>query len=272
MIFEFEHLPCHLAGLVQNDAPVLRVGVVAEVGPLVDEAPPLAVDHDAPGIGVLLEIVADGQVAELRRVEVPADGVAARPVAAGAGAGIDGHADAVAGVESGAAYLGKIPARPEIARAPFRVGLEAAGRQHDRAGAHVECLSLLPDLDAAHDTVVREQFHGSGAIKDLDAFALCRRVQRLDETRAAAPCLQHEAAPEFEPTVDLEGLLAVDRQELDALLAHPEHRLARAAHQRLAHVRVGPVLGDAPHVIEELIFGVGAEVGDGSLFLREVGH
>src|SRR2546430_8746783 len=41
--------------LLQNHAPVLGVGVVAEVGALVDEALALRVDIDAPGIGVRSE-------------------------------------------------------------------------------------------------------------------------------------------------------------------------------------------------------------------------
>ena len=80
---------------------------------------------------MLLEIVADGEIAELRRIAVPADGMAARPVAGRHGAGLQRHADAVAGVEAGAADLGELPARPEIARAHFGVGLEAAGGEHD---------------------------------------------------------------------------------------------------------------------------------------------
>src|SRR5258708_12965821 len=104
---------------------VFGIGVVAEIVALVDEALALGVDHDAKRVGMLLEIVADREIAEFRRVAVPADGVAARPVAIGHGADIERHADAVAGVEAGAAHLGEVPARPEIARAPFRLALAA---------------------------------------------------------------------------------------------------------------------------------------------------
>src|SRR5258707_11593625 len=59
-----EDLPGELPRLIQNDAAVLRVGVVAEVRSLVDEAPALGVDVDPPWIGMLLELVADREVAE----------------------------------------------------------------------------------------------------------------------------------------------------------------------------------------------------------------
>ena len=61
---------------------------------------------------MLLEAVADREVAELGRVAVPADRVAARPVAARRGADVQRHADAVAGVEARAADFGEIPPGP----------------------------------------------------------------------------------------------------------------------------------------------------------------
>ena len=33
---------------------------------------------------------------------------------------------------------------------------------------------------------------------------------------------------------------------------------------------VGAVLRDAPHVVEELVFGIGAEVGDREFFLGQI--
>ena len=77
-----EDLPRELARLPQNDRAILGIGVVAEVGTLVDEALTVGVEHDAPGIGVLLKAVADCEIAKLGRIAVPAHGVAAGPVAA----------------------------------------------------------------------------------------------------------------------------------------------------------------------------------------------
>src|SRR3546814_5552112 len=95
-----------------------------------DLAPPAGVDHDAELVGVLLEAVADGEIAELGRVVVPLAGMAARPVSEGRGADIQRHADAVARVEASAAHLRQLPARPQVARPPLGIGLETAAGEH----------------------------------------------------------------------------------------------------------------------------------------------
>ena len=78
-----EDLPGELTGLHEDDAAVFRVGVIAEVRALVDETFAIGIDHDAPRVGVLLEVVADRKVTELGRIAVPAYGVAAGPVSVG---------------------------------------------------------------------------------------------------------------------------------------------------------------------------------------------
>jgi hypothetical protein len=97
---------------------------------------------------VLLELVADREIAELGRIHLPLHGVAARPVAPRRSADLGRHADAVAGVEARAAHLGEVPARPEVAGAPFRVSLEAAAGQHDRLGVHVAFRAVVADAHA----------------------------------------------------------------------------------------------------------------------------
>ena len=101
--------------------------------PLVHEPSAVHVDDDAEGVGVLLVEVGDLAVAEGGRVEVPGDGVASAPVAEGLRADVEGHADAVAGVELGPAHLRRRPGRTQMALAHLGVRLEAARRQHDRA-------------------------------------------------------------------------------------------------------------------------------------------
>src|SRR6185437_11752857 len=98
-----------------------------------DEALARGVDHDRERIGVLLELIADREIAKFRRIHLPLHGMAARPVAAWAGADVERHADAVAGVVAGAAHLRHVPARAEIARAHFGVGFETAAGEHHRA-------------------------------------------------------------------------------------------------------------------------------------------
>src|SRR5262249_37395726 len=118
-------------------------------------------------IGVLLELVADREVAELRRVHLPLHGVAARPVAARRGADVGRHADAFAGVEAGAAHLGEIPARPEIARAPLGIGLEAAAGEHDRLAVQVALDAVAADAHAGDAHTVEEEAERPGRVADV---------------------------------------------------------------------------------------------------------
>src|SRR5205814_10543840 len=103
------------AGLVQNLAAVFGVGVAVEIEPLVEETLALGVDDDAERVVVLLETVADIEVAKGRGVEVPGDGMRSRPVPGNGSAEIQRHLQPLARVETRAAHLGEVPVRPEIA-------------------------------------------------------------------------------------------------------------------------------------------------------------
>ena len=267
-----EHLPGELPRLVEDHAAVLGVGVVAKVRALVDEALAFGVEHDAEGVGVLLELVAHREVAELGCVALPAHGVTARPVADRGGADVERHADHVAGVEARAAHLGQLPARAEVARAPLGVGLEAAAGEHHGFRLHLDRLAFLSHAHAVHAAVVGDQRGRARAVPDLHAVLLRRPGPGLDQPFAAADGLDGEPAPELELAVDLERLPAVDRREADALAAHPQQRLEALLDQDLGQVGVAAVLRDAPHVVEELLLGVGAEVGARDLLVGQVGH
>src|SRR3546814_5217588 len=93
-----EDLPGELPRLVEDFPTVFGIGVVAEVGAFVDEALAVCVDDDPERIAVLLEVVADGQVAEMRRVAFPADRMASRPITPGHGADVERHLYAFAHV------------------------------------------------------------------------------------------------------------------------------------------------------------------------------
>src|SRR5262249_10569620 len=266
-----EDLPGKLARLLQDHAAVLGGGVIAEVGAFIDEALAGGVDHDGERIGVLLELVADREVAELGRVHLPPNRVAARPVAARARADLKRHADSVAGVEAGAAHLGEVPAGAEIAGAPFRVGLEATAGEYDRLAVKLAHLAVVADAHALDAGAVREQVERAGAVADLDAALLRRLGQHVDKAGAAADRFDGKAAPELELALDLERLAAVDRDEAYALLAHPVERIKAARNQELDQVGIGAVLRHPRHVVEELLGRVGAEVGGVDLGLGEVG-
>ena len=181
-----EDLPGELPGLLQHHAAVFGIGVVAEIGALVDEALAVGIDQNRERIGVLLELIADREIAEFGRIHLPLHGMAARPVAAGARADLQRHADAVAGVEAGAAHLGEIPARAEIARAPFRIGFEAAAGKHHRLAAQIAFHAVVTDAHAFYAHAVGQELERARLIADLDAALGGGLGQHLDEARPAA--------------------------------------------------------------------------------------
>ena len=219
---------------------------------------------------MLLEIVADIEVSEFRRVHVPADGMAARPVAVRLGADLQRHVDAGAGVEAGAAHLGEIPGRSEIARAHLSVALEAAAGQHDCLGADPDLAALVAGDDAAHDAVFLDQRHRRRLVVDGNAGLHGGLVLKIDQARPAAPGFDREAAPELVLAVHLEGLAAIGGLEAHALGAHPLHGLEGAADQDVGQLGVAAIVGHPAHVVEILVGGVAAEIDVALFVLGEV--
>jgi hypothetical protein len=194
----------------------------------------------------------------------------ARPVARRRGPDIDRHADAVAGVVRRAPHLGQIPTRTQIAGAHFGIGLKATCREYDGAGRDVPELTLLAHLDATDGASVPDQRQGPGFIQDIDT-GLSRGVgQHLYQARPAADGFHRQAAPELELAIDLEGLAAVDGHETHTGLPHPDHGRKALADQYLAEVGIAAELGDAKHVVEKLVFGVGAEIGGRDFLVRQI--
>src|SRR5260370_18760097 len=113
---------------------------------------------------MLLELVASRQVAEFRGVAFPLHGVAARPVTGRAGADLKRHADAVAGVPAAAAHLCQIPAGAEIARAHFRIGLEAAAGKDDGPGTQLVQTVIPADAHAVDAAVLVDDAHGTAIV------------------------------------------------------------------------------------------------------------
>ena len=221
---------------------------------------------------MLLEIIADREIAEFRRVAVPADGVAARPVAGRHGADVERHLDAVAGVEARAADLGELPERPEIARAHFGIGLEAAGGEHHAFRLHLDGMPLVLDAHGLDAVVVGDQRQRACAVSDGDVVFARDLGELIDQARPAAPGFDGKPAPELELAVDLVGLAAPDRHEAHALVVHPQHGFLAAGDQNLAQVGIGAVFGNAAHVVEEFLLRVGAEVGFGDFLVGQVRH
>src|SRR5262245_35422238 len=108
--------------------------------------------------------------------------MAARPVAARARADLQRHADAVAGVETGAAHLREVPAGAKIARAPFRIGLEAASREHHRAPVDFAHLAVVAHAHALDAIAAAEKVECARLVADFDAALLRRLGEHVDET------------------------------------------------------------------------------------------
>src|SRR3954451_23556185 len=93
-----EDLPGEHAGLLQDFAAVFGVGIGVEIETLVEKALASGIDDDAKRIAVLLKPVADIEIADRRRVEVPGAGMRARPVPGRRRADVERHPVTLAGV------------------------------------------------------------------------------------------------------------------------------------------------------------------------------
>ena len=82
------------------------VGEAVEVEALVEEALAARVHQDAERVVVLLEAVADIEIAKGRGVQVPGDGMRPRPVPGNGRAEIERHLQPLARIEPRAAHLG----------------------------------------------------------------------------------------------------------------------------------------------------------------------
>ena len=122
--------------------------------------------------------------------------------------------------------------------------------------------------DAGHAPALADERDRRRLVDDPHAALLGGGVQRLEHLRAAAPDVQREPAPELELAVDLVGLPAEPGLQLHALAMHPGRRLEAVAHEDLAQVLVGAVLRQLEHVVEILLFGVGAEVDVREVLVR----
>ena len=147
-----------------------------EIEPLVDKALAVRVDDDAERVAVLLETVADIEVADRRGVQIPLHRVAARPVPGRRGADIERHLEALAGVVFGAAHLGQIPVGAEIAGAHLGIGLEPAAGEDHRLRPQIHLPAPMAHPHAGDAVIALQQGEGG------------RFVQHLDPSRARRPC------------------------------------------------------------------------------------
>jgi len=63
-----------------------------------------------------------------------------------------------------------------------------------------------------------------------------------------------------------------NRYESHPLVTHPQQRLLAALDQDLAEIRIGSILGDATHIVEEFFLSVATEIGVRDFLIGQVGH
>ncbi|MNF58968.1 hypothetical protein D3C84_405470 [compost metagenome] len=113
---------------------------------------------------VVLLHVEQIEVAHRRGIQVVEHRMAAGPIAMGGGPSLQGHLDAVAGVEARAAHFGQIPAGAEELGTPAQVGVEAAGGDdHRRRAEHLAVLRIHPPQPIRAAT----QLTATGGIENL---------------------------------------------------------------------------------------------------------
>src|SRR5262249_30667253 len=156
-------------------------------------------------------------------------------------------------VVTSAAHLGEVPARPEIARAPFGIRLEAAGGEHDGSSRKLNHVAVVARTHAFDPVAVEQEIDRAGRIADLDAALPGGFREHVDEAGAAADRFHGEPTPEFEPALDLESLPAVDRYEAYALLLHPVEGIEAPGDEQFDEIGVGAMLRHPRHVVEELV-------------------
>src|SRR5580704_722966 len=97
-------------------------------------------------------------------------------------------------------------------------------------------------------------------------------MKGLDETGAAAPSLDRQAAPEFKSTFDLKCLASVNRNEANPFAAHPLERWMASSDEEFDQVRISAILSDPAHIFEELIFAVSSKIGGAFFFFGKIGE
>ncbi len=186
--------------------------------------------------------------------------MAALPVAHGLGTYIQGHAQGLAGVESGAPHLYLVPARPQIPRPHLGVGLEAARGQNHRPSPGIFSPLGRPDPDSCNlvRAILEEAGH-PGLVGDVYPRPLCGCKEVFHQPYPLVSGLKDAAR------VETELVVAPHRPQLRPLpyhpqLRHPQHRRVGLLGQELGQFSVGLALSHPHQVVEEPVGGVVAHL------------
>ncbi len=232
-------------GLVAPDleGKLLEGGIEAVLA-LIEEALRLAVDQDAVGEAI------DHRV---RLAAAAVDRLAVEHVelAGGGGAGVHGHADALAPVvgERGRDQGKLSPAPAQVLRQHLAVAFEAAAGDHHRRGCEPAQQPVAP---AGHDaidapSVGKAEGHRLGLVDD---FRPRRGVHQGGETVNDPDAAQGRHAKPAAGVAVGEGLL--EEGQLNPAPFQEVERRADLPLQGAAVVQVGPSAGDLVHLADEV--------------------
>jgi hypothetical protein len=161
-------------------------------------------------------------------------------------ADLERHAKPVTRVVARAADLGVIPRTAEVARAPFRICLEASAAEHDGAsGELAEAVRILHDHAGHPRPRILEQPDGGGAIADFDVALLGDLEPHGREADALVPGADDGAGRPLDGVANAHATQRQRRLHGDALRGHPADRVEGAADQDLAELAVRAAFGHA---------------------------
>src|SRR6202048_3068607 len=103
-------------------AAIFRIGMAVKVGALIDVALALGVDQNAERVVVLLELIADREIAIGRSVDVPRHRMGTGPMAVGPRADRHRHVEPGAHIESRTAHPRHFPPGAKVLCPHFRIG------------------------------------------------------------------------------------------------------------------------------------------------------
>ncbi len=150
-----------------------------------------------------------------------------------------------------------------------------AGRRAPRpCAASVVVRPLAPDDDAGHAAVVCHEFKRA-AFDTTPRFRCAPRPRSGASIRPGPPPQASTVSPpqNLNRPLDVERLPPVDRlRSACPWSASRASCRSFGATSGLGELGVGAVLRDAAEVVEELILGIGAEVGARLVLVGEIGH
>ena len=104
--------------------------------------------------------------------------------------------------------------------------------------------------------LILDQRHAFGGVAHLHPQPFAHVKLLVRQALARAHCLHHQTAPEAELVAVAERLPPERQHEAHAVFLQPLHRGVRLAHQNLGQLWVGQAMGNAHHVVVELVLGV----------------